>query len=219
VRVPILFGIAAVSKPLPIPRPRHAASEGDERRSSDKNINALKSPQAMFKKTTSAKKQTESVSRKPKYERPKILAIDLGREVLETLGKEGFNVVGGTFGTPYRVLKGSNYEPVIVKASLPNYTEQEIIIADLVPDEPTERAQGEKSTPDDELDWWAKCYVFRESSFSQGAMQRTSHISRIRSTSTGPSLRSSRLRIFVFEKSPSSSTTRLVMKMWPWALR
>src|SRR5438067_759783 len=94
---------------------------------------------------------------KPKYERPKILLIDVDKTVHEILESEGHNVVSGTFGTPYRVQKSAGYAPVIVQATLPNYHEQEIIILDLVPGEPTASPSGEKFAPIEELDLWAKC--------------------------------------------------------------
>lgn len=93
----------------------------------------------------------------PKYPHPKILLIDMKPEVATELKKEGYNISSGTFGTPYKVKKSSNYEPVIAKASLPNYTEQEILILDLVPDDPMSGPPAEKMSPSKELDWWAKC--------------------------------------------------------------
>jgi hypothetical protein len=83
--------------------------------------------------------------------------VDLDKDVRTILENEGYNVAVGTFGRPYQVQKRSRYEPVVVKASLPNYTEQEIIVVDLVPDEPMPNSPAEKSTPMEELDWWAKC--------------------------------------------------------------
>lgn len=115
----------------------------------------------MFKKSAPAKKPSEQPEPAPgpalKFEHPKILLIDLDDVVKATLEKEGYNVAVGTFGTPYKVGKHSGYEPVVVKASLPNYTEQEIIVVDLVPGEPTPDPPAEKSKPMEELDWWAKC--------------------------------------------------------------
>jgi len=44
-----------------------------------------------------------------------------------------------------------------MKASLPNYTEQEIVVLDLVPDDPTPDPPAEKLVPMEELDWWENC--------------------------------------------------------------
>lgn len=52
----------------------------------------------MLKKPTLIKKETDLVSQKPKYERPKVLVIDLGGEPLETLQRAGYNVSDATFG-------------------------------------------------------------------------------------------------------------------------
>jgi hypothetical protein len=93
----------------------------------------------------------------PQYQHPKILLIDMVLGIDAALKKEGYNVSTGTFGTPYNVQKGSGYQPVVVKASLPNFMEQEIIVVDLVPDDPESVPPGEKMSPAAELDWWAKC--------------------------------------------------------------
>lgn len=93
----------------------------------------------------------------PKYQHPKILLIDAVPEVAETLTNDGYNVSNGTFGKPYKVHKDSGYQPVVVKASLPNFTEQEIVVIDLVPADPEVRPPAEKMTPERELDWWARC--------------------------------------------------------------
>lgn len=115
----------------------------------------------MFKKKPapqpSSKQPVETESAVPKYQHPKILVIDTEPEIAETLEKEGYNVSSGTFGKPYKVRKDSGYQPVVVKASLPNYTEQEIIIVDLVPKDADSGPPGEKIEPMAELDWWAKC--------------------------------------------------------------
>jgi hypothetical protein len=93
----------------------------------------------------------------PKYKKPKILLIDLPEEVIERVRSAGFNASAGTFGSPYKVTKRDGYLPVIPKADLPNYSEQEIIFIDLTPPETLDNPVGEKLTSDGELDWWAKC--------------------------------------------------------------
>jgi hypothetical protein len=115
----------------------------------------------MFKKkpekTIAVTKPMTTEPANPKYQHPKILLIDTIPEIAKTLETEGYNVSSGTFGTPYRVQKGSGYRPVVVNPSLPNYTEQEIVVIDLVPGAPTDEPPGEKMAPEKELDWWAKC--------------------------------------------------------------
>jgi len=92
----------------------------------------------------------------PKYEKPKILLIDLPEDVLERVKSAGFNVSAGTFGSPYKVSKSDNYYPVIFEAKLPNFSEQEIIFIDLTPPEILDDPVGEKLTSEGEIDWWAK---------------------------------------------------------------
>ena len=114
----------------------------------------------MFKKKpilkTPASTPAATESTAPKFQRPKILLIDTQEDVSKTLEEDGYNVSNGTFGKPYKVQKQSGYLPVVLKASLPNYTEQEIVVIDLVPDAPEVEAPAEKATPMEEPDWWAK---------------------------------------------------------------
>ena len=117
----------------------------------------------MFKKTPEPKAKipndlpSATELSEPKYKHPKILLIDTAPEIATTLEKEGYNVSIGTFGKPYKVQKDSGYRPVVVKASLPNYTEQEIIVIDLVADDPETGPPGQKMAAMGEPDWWAKC--------------------------------------------------------------
>ena len=92
-----------------------------------------------------------------KYQRPKVLLVDMAEDVATVLGKAGYNVLKGTFGAPYRVQKKSSYLPVIARAELPQYTEQELVVVDLLQNDVAESPIGEKSAPLEELDWWAKC--------------------------------------------------------------
>jgi hypothetical protein len=60
----------------------------------------------------------------PKYPRPKILLIDMKDETESVLKAEGYDVVAGSFGVPYRVPKEDKLFPVIINGSLPsNFTE------------------------------------------------------------------------------------------------
>lgn len=92
-----------------------------------------------------------------KYPKPKILLVDVEDEAVKALQKAGWNAVSGTFGRPYRVEKGDGFMPVIVNYSLPNYSEQEIIVIDLCKKEIADGPEGEKHVPDGERDLWAKC--------------------------------------------------------------
>jgi hypothetical protein len=94
----------------------------------------------------------------PKYHRPKILMIDMKDDSGSLLEAEGYNVVSGSFGVPYRVPKEDSCLPVIINGFLPpNFTEREIIVIDLVPADPLSQPKGEKHTSPDEIDWWTSC--------------------------------------------------------------
>jgi hypothetical protein len=110
----------------------------------------------MRKEEREVEEKNENNSIKPKYKKPKILLIDLPPEITEELRAIGFNVHRGTFGSPYKVERTGGYSPVIFKAELPNYQEQEVIIIDLIPPETKDNPEGEKMNPAGELDWWAK---------------------------------------------------------------
>ena len=93
----------------------------------------------------------------PRYPKPKILLVDLPEEAIRRLASSGFNVQAGTFGRPYRVPVRDDYLPVIARAHLPNYTEQEVIMIGLTPPEPTDGPIGTRAVAQGERDWYAKC--------------------------------------------------------------
>lgn len=110
------------------------------------------------KKDKDVENEEQSSNFTPKYQKPKILLIDLPHDCLDYVQEStGYNVLEGTFGSPYKVDMGDKYQPVIAKASMPNCSEQEIIIIDLTPPTTTDKPQGEKMISEGELDWWAKC--------------------------------------------------------------
>jgi len=111
----------------------------------------------MRKRDTDKEKEKLSENVTPKYQKPKILLIDLPDTVIDSVRSAGFNASAGTFGSPYKVKLGDGYLPVIPEYHLPNYTEQEVIIIDLTPPETIDNPKGEKVTSEGEKDWWAKC--------------------------------------------------------------
>lgn len=110
----------------------------------------------MFKKSN-PKEEKSSEEFTPKYLKPKILLIDLSATVLEKVRAAGFNASTGSFGSPYKVEVSDSYQPVVCKAILPNYTEQEVIFIDLTPPNTIDGPEGDKMTSVGENDWWAKC--------------------------------------------------------------
>jgi hypothetical protein len=92
-----------------------------------------------------------------KHSKPKILFVDLPQDCTEALISKGFNVQNGTFGKPYKVPKSSNYIQVLRQNRIPNQSEQEIIVIDLLNKEPYQEPRGEQLHPETELDFWAKC--------------------------------------------------------------
>jgi hypothetical protein len=72
----------------------------------------------------------------PRFRHPKILAVDLAEEDVETIRAAGHNVRAGSFGTPVSVERSADYHPVPVNGALPNLAEQEVVVIDLTPPPP-----------------------------------------------------------------------------------
>jgi hypothetical protein len=82
----------------------------------------------------------------PKFPRPKILAID-APDVADQLSAAGYAAVKGTFGTPLLVEREAGYRALKLDATLPNYTEQEIVIVDLAGPEARDAAEDDLHQP------------------------------------------------------------------------
>lgn len=92
-----------------------------------------------------------------KYPKPKILLIDIKDDSEARLKEAGYNVSAGTFGVPYLVPKSDQYLPLNFKPNLPNHSEQEIIIIDLVTDKPLKESHQIREITEGVNDWWSKC--------------------------------------------------------------
>ena len=92
-----------------------------------------------------------------KYEKPKILFVDIDEKIVNDIRTIGFNIQHGSFGKPYLRDVSDDYFPVMIKPDLPNYSEQEVIFIDLTQPEPTTKPEGEKYTSMGEVDIWCKC--------------------------------------------------------------
>lgn len=94
----------------------------------------------------------------PKHPTPRILLIDMPTEAKTSLQNEGYNVVDGSFGIPYRVPISDDVVPVIPNYQLPNnYPEQHIVVVDLLVESPLDQPIGKKATSEGVLDVWAPC--------------------------------------------------------------
>jgi protein gp37 len=110
----------------------------------------------MWERNIDNEKKKPSNKVTPIYQKPKILLIDLPDTDLDSVRSAGFNASAGTFGSPYKVKFEYAYQPVIQKAYLPNFTEQEIIIIDLTAPETIDSLESERVVSKGEYDWWAK---------------------------------------------------------------
>lgn len=86
-----------------------------------------------------------SPAARPNYPRPKILVVD-APDVTSALQQRGYAATSGSFGQPIIVPKKATFMALQPTASLPGYTEQEIVVVDLVgpdpkqlPDKPVEQ--------------------------------------------------------------------------------
>lgn len=113
----------------------------------------------MFKKKMKASELASKLPslRPSKFPKPKVLLVDLPDSARTKLAGLGFNVLGGSFGRPYAIPKGDGYYPVVTSPTLPNYSEQEIVIIELCSLPVASQPEGEKHTSPGENDWWAKC--------------------------------------------------------------
>lgn len=66
-----------------------------------------------------------------RYKKPKILLIDLEKNISDDLKNSGFNVSDGTLGPCYNVKPKKEYLPIYFDPKLPNLCEQEIICINL----------------------------------------------------------------------------------------
>lgn len=81
-----------------------------------------------------------------KYQKPKIMLIDMPENCSEAIENAGYNVTRGSFGTPYRVgPSGDLCEVVFDSCKLPNIQEQEIIFVNF--SRPTPQTRPGISTP------------------------------------------------------------------------
>ncbi|NCD14564.1 MAG: hypothetical protein EOL92_04950 [Bacteroidia bacterium] len=85
------------------------------------------------------------------------MLLDLSNSVDVALTNNGFNVMAGTLGQPYKVQMKSGYEPLIGSGSVPNFAEQEIVIVNLAYNSIRPSPNGEKHLPDRDMDLWGKC--------------------------------------------------------------
>ena len=70
-----------------------------------------------------------------KYDKPKVMVIDLPQEFADALGAAGYGVAAGTFGPSYSVQRSDNLHPLPLEDwELPGYAEQEILIVSTVGD-------------------------------------------------------------------------------------
>jgi hypothetical protein len=95
--------------------------------------------------------------KKLKYAKPKILLVDLNDETETILREEGYNVSSGSFGIPYKMPKCDEFQPVIANGRLPNYSEQEVVIINLVPRDALDKPKGEEHMSRGEKNWWVSC--------------------------------------------------------------
>ena len=100
--------------------------------------------------TNSEHQETQAV----RYPKPKILLMDCEKPVGDRISTDGFNVSLGTFGRPYRVSMDDGFHPVICRADLPNYAEQEIIVIDLKVRDIASGPEAEKCVAYSSKDWW-----------------------------------------------------------------
>lgn len=108
---------------------------------------------SVFKKNNDSDDNKEE---KIKYEKPKILLLDLDKDIDDDLKKIGFNVSSGTLGSCYKVKPGKGYIPIYLNDDLANINEQEIVCIDLAESEPSNEYK-KPDVPEDVDQFWGEC--------------------------------------------------------------
>lgn len=91
------------------------------------------------------------------FDHPQVLLLDVDTASELALREAGFNISTGSFGTPYKIAARDGMQQVIENGHLPaNYTEQEIIIADLVSRPPTDLGRGQTASSPRQASWWTR---------------------------------------------------------------
>lgn len=88
---------------------------------------------------------------------PKIFLIDTDERIHKELQKNWATINTGTLGRSYKVPSSSSWRAVIQNKALSKFEESDVIIIDLSLNNLLDNAKGEKHTPDEEVDLWAKC--------------------------------------------------------------
>src|SRR5689334_12321713 len=106
--------------------------------------------------TTSRPDETPQTSEAhgPRYARPRVLLVDLPESEVQLVRDAGFNVVQGTLGKPLSVKATGGFGYVPLRAKLPGFAEQEIIVVDLATPDPVDEAP--ESPPPGEPHVWQK---------------------------------------------------------------
>jgi hypothetical protein len=91
-----------------------------------------------------------------RFQKPKILLLDLHNEILDALQSAGFNTISGSFGKEYNVKQSDNFIPVIPN-DLPRYSnEREIIIINLANVDTTSKYQN-INLVEGQSSFWVNC--------------------------------------------------------------
>lgn len=105
---------------------------------------------------TSTSNNEPGVLTTPKFPRPKILLIDAGSDAADALRRRGYNVAVGSFGSRYRVEKSGGFRIASPRdRSLPEHTEQEVIVVDLTG--ASAKNYPEEPFPEGVKEVWASC--------------------------------------------------------------
>ncbi len=91
----------------------------------------------------------------PRFSRPKVILIDLGEEVVQTVRAAGYLVTSGTLGRPYLMQPNDEFVRPFVSYDLPGFTEQEVVVVQHSPPEPSNNPTGRAPRVTSEPTLWA----------------------------------------------------------------
>lgn len=93
----------------------------------------------------------------PRFDHPQVLLLDIDAASETALRAAGFNISTGSFGVPYKIFAQDGMQRVVENGHLPvDYTEQEIVIADLVPRTLIDQERERTPVSPRQNGWWAR---------------------------------------------------------------
>lgn len=94
-----------------------------------------------------------------KCSRPKVYLIDAVPNMDSVLSSRGYNVSGGSFGSPYEVPRSGKFTQVLNTSRLNNYLEHDVIIIDFAAPQSVRLTGNHVAPPTEEEGYWGRSTI------------------------------------------------------------